>query len=123
MANVSLFVFNRDISSAEFFGRHSFCCPILARGIGHNTFILCYHCSPHLTWRDVQHLTVLTSKRNHLYDPTESHQWTINGAGLEFNHLFGYGVLDAGDIVDLARQWQTAPDRWHCAADTVKGPL
>jgi proprotein convertase subtilisin/kexin type 2 len=86
-------------------------------------FALALEANPRLTWRDVQHLTVLTSKRNHLFDPTGSHQWTINGAGLEFNHLFGYGVLDAGDIVDLARQWQTAPDRWHCAADTVKGPI
>ncbi|KAL0595568.1 Neuroendocrine convertase 2 [Plecturocebus cupreus] len=46
-----------------------------------------------LTWRDMQHLTVLTSKRNQLHD--EVHQWRRNGVGLEFNHLFGYGVLDA----------------------------
>lgn len=25
-------------------------------------------CSPSLTWRDLQHLTVLTSSRNSLYD-------------------------------------------------------
>ena len=80
----------------------------------------CYF-SPELTWRDMQHLTVLTSKRNHLYDPHNQHNWTINGAGLEFNHLFGYGVLDAGDMVELARDWKTVPDRFHCTAGTVKG--
>lgn len=50
--------------------------------------------SPRLTWRDVQHLTVLTAKRNQLFDPSKQHLWHINGAGLEFNHLFGFGVLD-----------------------------
>lgn len=50
--------------------------------------------SRQLTWRDVQHLTVLTAKRNQLFDPSKTHLWHINGAGLEFNHLFGFGVLD-----------------------------
>jgi len=86
-------------------------------------FALALHANPKLSWRDIQHLTVLTSKRNHLYDPTASHNWTINGAGLEFNHLFGYGVMDAGDMVDMARNWKTAPDRWHCSADTLTGPF
>lgn len=35
----------------------------------------------------MQHLTVLTSKRSHLHDARGRHNWTINGAGLEFNHL------------------------------------
>jgi hypothetical protein len=50
--------------------------------------------SRQLTWRDIQHLTVLTAKRNQLFDPSKQHLWHINGAGLEFNHLFGFGVLD-----------------------------
>ena len=50
--------------------------------------------SRQLTWRDVQHLTVLTAKRNQLFDPSKQHLWHTNGAGLEFNHLFGFGVLD-----------------------------
>uniref|UniRef100_A0A8B9ZFN4 Neuroendocrine convertase 2 n=1 Tax=Anas platyrhynchos TaxID=8839 RepID=A0A8B9ZFN4_ANAPL len=58
-----------------------------------------------LTWRDMQHLTVLTSKRNQLHD--EVHQWRRNGVGLEFNHLFGYGVLDAGAMVKMAKDWKT----------------
>jgi proprotein convertase subtilisin/kexin type 2 len=55
-----------------------------------------------------------------LYDRSEKHNWTINGAGLEFNHLFGYGVLDAGDIVDLALHWKGVPERYHCTAGTKK---
>ena len=49
-------------------------------------------------------------------------QGHINGAGLEFNHLFGYGVLDAGDMVDLAQNWVTVPDRFHCTAGSIEEP-
>lgn len=84
-------------------------------------FALALEANPKLNWRDMQHLTVLTSKRNHLYDPKGEHNWTINGAGIEFNHLFGYGVLDAGDMVDLAQDWKTVPDRYHCTAGTIRG--
>ena len=88
-----------------------------------------FHYSPNLTWRDPQHLIVLTSKRNHLQNrpsevssggsEIEIHEWQLNGAGLEFNHLFGYGVLDASDLVDLAITWETVPERFHCEAKTV----
>uniref|UniRef100_A0A672NEN7 Neuroendocrine convertase 2 n=1 Tax=Sinocyclocheilus grahami TaxID=75366 RepID=A0A672NEN7_SINGR len=81
-------------------------------------FALALEANPNLTWRDLQHLTVLTSKRNKLHD--EVHQWRRNGVGLEFNHLFGYGVLDAGGMVKLAREWKTVPERFHCVAGSVQ---
>jgi proprotein convertase subtilisin/kexin type 2 len=43
----------------------------------------------------------------------------MNGVGLEFNHLFGFGVLDAGAMVALAKQWKTVPARYHCEGGTV----
>jgi len=67
----------------------------------------------------MQHLTVLTSKRNKLFDPYQKHHWKYNGASLLFNHLFGYGVLDAGAMVDLARQWKPLPERFHCTGGSV----
>lgn len=76
--------------------------------------------SPQLTWRDVQHLTVLTSKRNSLFDAKDRFHWTMNGVGLEFNHLFGYGVLDAGAMVALAKKWKTVPARYHCEAGSIR---
>lgn len=75
--------------------------------------------SPSLTWRDIQHLTVLTSKRNSLFDAKNRFHWTMNGVGLEFNHLFGFGVLDAGSIVTLSKQWRTVPPRYHCEAGAI----
>uniref|UniRef100_A0A3Q1HN98 Neuroendocrine convertase 2 n=1 Tax=Anabas testudineus TaxID=64144 RepID=A0A3Q1HN98_ANATE len=81
-------------------------------------FALALEANPNLTWRDMQHLSVLTSKRNQLHD--EVHQWRRNGVGLEFNHLFGYGVLDAGSMVKMAREWKTVPERFHCVAGSIQ---
>nr|CAA48730.1 LPC2 [Lymnaea stagnalis] len=82
-------------------------------------FALALEANRNLTWRDMQHLTVLTSKRNSLYDSNGIHHWKLNGAHLLFNHLFGYGVLDAASMVDLASQWRGLPERFHCKAGTV----
>lgn len=83
-------------------------------------FALTLEANPQLTWRDMQHLTVLTAKRNQLYDPSGKHLWNMNGAGLEFNHLFGYGVLDAGEMVRTAQTWKPLPARSHCEAGSKK---
>merc|ERR1712037_224376 len=61
-----------------------------------------------------------TSKRNSLFDSKGRFHWTMNGVGLEFNHLFGFGVLDAGAMVALARQWKSVPARYHCEAGSDK---
>lgn len=82
-------------------------------------FALALEANGNLTWRDMQHLTVLTSKRNRLFDPYLKHFWQFNGAGLEFNHLFGYGVLDAGAMVQLANRWKPLPERFHCTAGSI----
>lgn len=107
-------------------------------------FALALEANPQITWRDLQHLTVLTSSRNSLYDGrcrempdlglvdnTEhrvdknncSHfEWQMNGVGLEYNHLFGFGVLDAAEMVLLARTWNTVPARYHCEAGSLMEP-
>lgn len=43
----------------------------------------------------------------------------MNGVGLEFNHLFGFGVLDAGAMTALAAKWRSVPPRYHCEAGVV----
>nr|XP_032521431.1 neuroendocrine convertase 2-like [Danaus plexippus plexippus] len=43
----------------------------------------------------------------------------MNGVGLEFNHLFGFGVLDAGAMTALAANWRSVPPRYHCEAGSV----
>lgn len=46
-------------------------------------------------------------------------EWEMNGVGLEYNHLFGFGVLDAAEMVMLAMVWKTSPPRYHCEAGTI----
>jgi len=83
-------------------------------------FALALEANQNLTWRDVQHLTVLTSTPNLLHD--QLHQWQINGVGLKFNHLFGFGVLNAGNMVKTAVTWKTVPPRFRCSAGRVTIP-
>lgn len=85
-------------------------------------FALALEANPSLTWRDIQHLTVLTSKRNSLFDAKRRFSWTMNGVGLEFNHLFGFGVLDAGSMVSLSKVWRSVPARFHCQGGQMMQP-
>lgn len=47
--------------------------------------------SPSLTWRDVQHLIVQTSKRHNIDDDFEKQPWQINGAG--FNGTLSFELF------------------------------
>lgn len=86
-------------------------------------YALALEVNRNLTWRDIQHLSVLTSKRNSLYDGKGYFKWQMNGVGLEFNHLFGYGVLDAGAMVAMAKEWKTVPQRFHCDGGKINKTL
>ncbi|XP_010126804.1 PREDICTED: neuroendocrine convertase 1, partial [Chlamydotis macqueenii] len=69
--------------------------------------------SPNLTWRDMQHLVVWTSE----YDPLAGNPgWKKNGAGLMVNSRFGFGLLNANALVDLAdpSRWKGVPEKREC---------
>jgi len=36
---------------------------------------------------------------------------------LPVSHHFGFGLLDAGAMVELAMEWQTVPRQRHCTVD------
>jgi len=40
--------------------------------------------------------------------------WARNGAGRQFSHKFGYGLMDAERIVDLATKWKSLPSQHIC---------
>ena len=54
-----------------------------------------------LTWRDVQHIIVNSARMN---DPTDA-SWSVNGAGHDVSHKYGFGAMDAGAAVALAENW------------------
>ena len=67
--------------------------------------------APHLTWRDVQHLVVRAADPTPL---TADPGWRANGAGLQYNPRFGFGILDAERIVQMALSWQQVGKADQC---------
>jgi subtilisin-like proprotein convertase family protein len=66
--------------------------------------------NPNITWRDIQHLIVLTSDTVHL-DATD---WQINGAGKRFSHNYGFGLINAGLLVERAIEWKSVSEQLTC---------
>ncbi|XP_066938993.1 proprotein convertase subtilisin/kexin type 7-like isoform X2 [Macrobrachium rosenbergii] len=60
---------------------------------------------PCLSWRDIQHLIVLTSRK---IDAANS-DWATNGADLHHSHQHGFGLIDASAMVSAATVWESVP--------------
>jgi len=109
--------FTNDLADYVFaglgFGGTSASAPILS-GIG----ALILSVNPNLTYRDVQQIFILAAKQTQPTDP-DMH---VNGAGLPVNHNTGFGVVDAGTAVDLARHWVLRPAATRTSV-TAQGDL
>ena len=68
-----------------------------------------------LTWRDVQHIIVLTSRKNDASDSS----WGVNGAGHEVSHKYGYGVIDASAAVSMAESWTSVEEEIFFSSGTI----
>ena len=77
---------------------------------------LALEANPHLTWRDMQHLVVLTSRHEGLRWESG---WQMNGVGRRFSHKFGYGLMDAAAMASLARNWRNVARQRVCETETV----
>ncbi|NXO50993.1 FURIN protein, partial [Aramus guarauna] len=86
----------------------------LAAGI----IALTLEANKNLTWRDMQHLVVQTSKPAHL----NANDWVTNGVGRKVSHSYGYGLLDAGAMVSLAKNWTTVGPQRKCVIDVLTEP-
>ncbi|XP_030045509.1 furin [Microcaecilia unicolor] len=86
----------------------------LAAGI----IALALEANKNLTWRDMQHLVVHTSKPAHL----NANDWITNGVGRKVSHSYGYGLLDAGAMVSLAKNWTTVGPQRKCVIDILTEP-
>ncbi|CAL4107346.1 unnamed protein product [Meganyctiphanes norvegica] len=60
---------------------------------------------PCLSWRDVQYIIALTSKKIDVANA----DWTNNAAGLHHSHQHGFGLIDASALVGVAAVWETVP--------------
>ncbi|XP_037547912.1 proprotein convertase subtilisin/kexin type 5 [Nematolebias whitei] len=79
----------------------------LSSSVAAGIIALTLEANPSLTWRDVQHIIVRTSKSHHLVAP----DWHINGAGYKVSHLYGFGLLDAEEMVKEAERWKPVPSQ------------
>lgn len=78
---------------------------------------LALEANPLLTWRDMQHIVVHTSR----YEPLKFESgWVTNAVGRHVSHKFGYGLMDAEAMVKTALRWNTVPAQVICrtGADT-----
>ncbi|XP_055871397.1 neuroendocrine convertase 1-like isoform X3 [Biomphalaria glabrata] len=72
--------------------------------------------NPDLTWRDVQHIIVHTSK----VEPLGLEKgWYVNGVGYCVNIRFGFGLMDAKAMIDLAdpKTWQSVGEQKKCIVE------
>lgn len=86
----------------------------LAAGI----IALALEANKNLTWRDMQHLVVRTSNPSHL----STNDWKTNGVGRRVSHSYGYGLLDAGAIVALAKNWTNVGPQQKCVVSILSEP-
>ncbi|XP_014811031.1 PREDICTED: proprotein convertase subtilisin/kexin type 4 [Calidris pugnax] len=79
---------------------------------------LALEANPALTWRDLQHLVVRSSKPAHL----QAEDWAVNGVGRKVSHHYGYGLLDAGLLVEMARAWTGTQPQQKCSVKALHAP-
>ncbi|KAM7539931.1 hypothetical protein Aperf_G00000040082 [Anoplocephala perfoliata] len=77
--------------------------------------------NPRLTWRDLQYIVIHSARPDGLY----TNDWRVNGVGRRVSHAFGYGLMDAATMVDLALNWTTVPPQRICEAHALlpRSPL
>ena len=81
---------------------------------------LAIEANPNLTWRDMQHIVIMTSRPGPLLAETG---WLNNGQGRQYNHKFGYGLIDAAGMVNLAEKWKTVPLQHVCQSAIITSDL
>lgn len=64
----------------------------------------------------MQYLVVLTSRS----EPLEKENgWIINGVKRKVSHKFGYGLMDASAMVNLAEKWTNVPAQHICKSREI----
>ncbi|XP_028647235.2 furin-1 [Erpetoichthys calabaricus] len=86
----------------------------LAAGI----IALALEANKNLTWRDMQHIVVQTSRPAHL----NTNDWKTNGVGRKVSHSYGYGLLDAGRMVAVAHNWTSVGPQHKCVLVLLSEP-
>jgi subtilisin family serine protease len=79
----------------------------LAAGI----IALALEANPRLSWRDIMFLTVLTSRPQAI----KSNNYIVNKRGFAVSSRYGFGLMDAGRMVELGKTWRPVPVMQSCS--------
>lgn len=79
----------------------------LAAGI----IALTLEANSNLTWRDIMFIIVLSSRPIAI-----STNYTRNNRGLIVSNTYGFGLMDAGRMVQLAKNWTNVPEMIVCSS-------
>ena len=72
-----------------------------------------------LTWRDVMFLIVLTSRPKAI----SSNNYIQNKRGFLVSNRYGFGLMDAGRMVEMAKKWINVPIMSTCSTkDSANKP-
>ncbi|XP_013914672.1 PREDICTED: proprotein convertase subtilisin/kexin type 4-like [Thamnophis sirtalis] len=63
----------------------------------------------------MQHLVVRASSPAHL----QADDWVLNGVGRKVSHYYGYGLLNGGRLVEMAKRWPRTPPQRKCFIQVV----
>lgn len=107
-------VSNLDDGCITEFAGTSSAAPIAAGVIA-----LVLEANPDLTWRDIQHLIARTGKVPNPQEPG----WIVNGAGFHVHDRYGFGLLDAGLMVQQALLFQSVSPQRLCSYDMTLDPV
>ncbi|RNA11015.1 pro convertase subtilisin kexin type 5 isoform X4 [Brachionus plicatilis] len=72
---------------------------------------LALEANPKLTWRDVMFITALTSRPKAI----KSNNYIENKRGLLVSSRYGFGLMDAGRMVEVAKDWISVPPMVSCS--------
>ncbi len=100
---------DRDHECTSNFGGTSAAAPLAAGVIA-----LGLEANPNLTWRDVMFIIVLSSRPKAI----KSNNYITNKRGLMVSSRYGFGLMDAGRLVELATNWKNVPKMATCVSET-----
>ncbi|XP_052094595.1 neuroendocrine convertase 1-like isoform X1 [Mytilus californianus] len=98
-------------TSTEYFNQNSAAAPMVSGAVA-----LALSANPNLSYRDVMHLLVLTS-RGDLPEFKQGNYFMKNAANLSVSSYFGFGLLDMGALVQRSQGWKKVPARESCNAN------